>query len=160
MSDKPKNYITTKGYAKLREELHNLVTKERPQYVKLVNWAASNGDRSENADYQYGKRKLREIDRRIYQLTKKIEAAEVIDPVIHRSQETIYFGATVTILRNEHEQTVKIVGQDEIEPSLNHISWTSPLARQLLRKNLGDSFTLATPQGHEEIEIVDISYDE
>lgn len=158
MSDK--NYITLTGYANLREELHLLVTKERPQYVQLVNWAASNGDRSENADYQYGKKKLREIDRRIHQLTKKIENAEAVDPRVHAGAEIIYFGATVTIIRNDmQEQTVTIVGQDEINPELNHISWTSPLARNLLRKKLGDVFNFQSPQGMDEIEIVEINYD-
>ncbi len=155
-----KNYITITGYAVLRAELHNLVTKERPHYVKLVNWAASNGDRSENADYQYGKKRLREIDKRIHQLTKKIEHAEVVDPLSHTGNETIYFGATVIIVRNEKtEQTVKIVGQDEINTELNHISWTSPLARQLLRKKLGDNFTFQSPQGLEEIEILEVIYE-
>lgn len=155
-----KNYITEKGYQVLREELHNLVTKERPHYVQLVNWAASNGDRSENADYQYGKKKLREIDKRIYQLTKKIEHAEVVNPKVHAGKGTIFFGATVTIYRNQsNEQTVKIVGQDEINPEFNHISWTSPLAKVLLRKNLGDSFFFNSPQGNEEIEIIDIIYE-
>lgn len=154
-----KNYITIQGYAALREELHNLVTKERPQYVHLVNWAASNGDRSENADYQYGKKKLREIDKRIHQLTKKIENAEAVDPQVHAGKETIFFGATVTVIRNgSQEQTVTIVGQDEINPEINHISWTSPLAKNLLRKNLGDSFVFNSPQGLEEIEIVEINY--
>ena len=156
-----KNYITEKGYQVLREELHNLVTKERPHYVQLVNWAAGNGDRSENADYQYGKKKLREIDKRIHQLTKKIEAAEVVNPVVHQGKETIFFGATVTILRNqETEQTITIVGQDEINPEKNHISWTSPLARILLRKNLGDTFYFNSPQGKEQIEIIEIIYEE
>lgn len=155
-----KNYITTKGYLTLREELHNLVTKERPHYVQLVNWAASNGDRSENADYQYGKKRLREIDKRIHLLTKKIEHAEVVDPSTHAGNETVYFGATVVILRNEEiEQIVKIVGQDEINTELNHISWTSPLAKNLLRKKLGDDFTFMSPQGLENIEILDVIYE-
>lgn len=154
-----KNYITTTGYARLREELHNLVTKERPQYVQLVNWAASNGDRSENADYQYGKKKLREIDKRIHILTKRIENAEVVDPAVHSGKETIFFGACVEIIRNgETEQIVTIVGQDEINSELNHISWTSPLAKALIRKNLGDVFYFNSPQGEDEIEIVDITY--
>lgn len=155
-----KNYITTSGYAILREELHNLVTKERPQYVQLVNWAASNGDRSENADYQYGKKKLREIDKRIHSLTKCIEKSEVVDPTVHQGAETVFFGAIVEIIRNgSAEQVVKIVGQDEINPEQNHISWTSPLAKALIRKKLGDSFSFQAPQGIEEIEIVDINYE-
>lgn len=156
-----KNYITIAGYAVLREELHNLVTKERPHYVHLVNWAASNGDRSENADYQYGKKKLREIDKRIHQLTKKIEHAEVVDPRVHNGKETVFFGAKVTVIRNnDQEQIVTIVGQDEIDPQNNKISWTSPLAKMLLRKNLGDVFSFTSPQGHEEVEIVEIEYAE
>lgn len=155
-----KNYITTFGYANLRQELHDLVTKERPQYVQLVNWAASNGDRSENADYQYGKKKLRDIDKRIHILTKRIENSEVVDPTVHAGKEMIYFGATVTIIRNnETEQTVRIVGQDEINPEINYISWTSPLAKILIRKNLGDIFYFTSPQGREEIEIIDINYE-
>lgn len=155
-----KNYITVAGYAALREELHNLVTKERPHYVHLVNWAASNGDRSENADYQYGKKKLREIDYRIHELTKKIEHAEVVDPSTHQGSEKVFFGATVCLIRNqEQEQTVTIVGQDEIDPKSNKISWTSPLAKHLLRKNLGDNFSFVSPQGHEDVEIVEISYE-
>ena len=154
-----KNYITLAGYAVLREELHLLVTKERPHYVQLVNWAASNGDRSENADYQYGKKKLREIDHRIHQLTKKIENAEAVDPSVHSGKEVVYFGAKVVILRNSDiEQTVTIVGQDEINPEQNHISWTSPLAKNLLRKKLGDTFNFMSPQGLEEIEILEINY--
>ncbi|MEN9946633.1 MAG: hypothetical protein RLZZ293_1019 [Pseudomonadota bacterium] len=154
-----KNYITASGYKVLREELHNLVTKQRPEYVQLVNWAASNGDRSENADYQYGKKKLREIDKRIYQLTKQIENAEVVDPSTHEGTDIIYFGATVTVLRNlNQEQIITIVGQDEIDPFSNKISWTSPLAKQLLRKKIGDVVSLNTPQGYEEIEIIDVRY--
>lgn len=158
--EQQKNYITVAGYATLRQELHDLVTKERPHYVQLVNWAASNGDRSENADYQYGKKKLRDIDKRIHILTKRIENSEVVDPTVHAGKEMVYFGATVTVLRNQDiEQTVTIVGQDEINPEINHISWTSPLAKMLLRKNLGDTFFLNTPQGREEIEIIEINYE-
>lgn len=157
--EEQKNYITVFGYAQLREELHLLVTKERPHYVHLVNWAASNGDRSENADYQYGKKKLRDIDKRIHILTKRIENSEVVDPSVHDGKETIFFGATVTILRNQKtEQTVTIVGQDEINPEINHISWTSPLAKILLRKNLGDTCFFQSPQGREEVEILEITY--
>ena len=155
-----KNYITQVGYKKLQDELYGLVTNERPQLVKTITWAASNGDRSENADYIYGKRKLREVDRRIRQLTKKLEAAEAVDCSAHQGAETIYFGATVTILRNgELEQIVKIVGQDEIDPSQNHISWTSPLAKALLRKNIGDTLTVILPGGRDEIEIIDVLYE-
>lgn len=155
-----KNYITGFGFDKLKNELYNLVTKERPALVQTINWAASNGDRSENADYIYGKKKLREIDRRIYILTKRIEAAEVVDHTVHLGAEKVYFGATVTVLRNNAiEQTVKIVGQDEIEPGVNHISWTSPLARSLLTKSIGDSFGLHLPEGVDMIEIIDVVYE-
>jgi transcription elongation factor GreB len=154
-----KNYITLAGYERLQQELYTLVTHERPQLVQTINWAASNGDRSENADYIYGKRKLREVDRRIRQLTKKLEAAEAVDCSVHQGSETIYFGATVTILRNgEIEQEVKIVGQDEIAPNFNHISWTSPLAKALLRKNIGDTLTIILPGGKDTIEVIDITY--
>jgi transcription elongation factor GreB len=155
-----KNYISNKGYAKLVEELQQLITKERPQYVQLVSWAASNGDRSENADYQYGKKKLREIDARIHILNKKIAEAEIVDHKAHQGTEIIFFGATVTILRNNQiQQSVTIVGQDEINPQLNHISWNSPLARVLLKKRVGDSFSFNSPQGEEEIKIIKVAYD-
>ena len=155
-----KNYITVKGYATLRQELQHLVSHERPHYVQLVTWAASNGDRSENADYHYGKKKLRDIDQRIHQLTQKIENAEVVEASTHVGSETIFFGATVTLIRNQlQQQSVRIVGQDEIDPALNFISWTSPLAKNLLRKNLGASFYFTSPQGREHIEIIDINYE-
>lgn len=155
-----KNYITVDGYASLKEELHNLVTKDRPILVQTINWAASNGDRSENADYIYGKRRLREIDKRIYILTKKLENAEVVDPKIHNGHDKIFFGATVVILRNnEIEQTVKIVGQDEINPEKNYISWTSPLAKYLLRKEIGDIFKFIKPIGEDVVEILNVKYE-
>lgn len=155
-----KNYITVDGYNRLKEELHNLVTKDRPDLVQTISWAASNGDRSENADYIYGKRKLRELDRRIHFLTKKIECAEVVEHILHKGQEKIFFGATVTVLRNARDELkVKIVGQDEINPSQNHISWTSPLARSLLHKNVGDEFVFHNPSGVDDIEIIEIVYE-
>lgn len=154
-----KNYITIQGYEQLKSRLHNLVMVERPFLVQTISWAASNGDRSENADYIYGKRKLRELDRQIYRLTKKLEIAEVVDCSLHLGTEKIFFGATVTILRNETiKQTVRIVGQDEIDPNLNYISWTSPLARFLLQKTIGDVFELIVPSGIDKIEIIDVSY--
>jgi transcription elongation factor GreB len=155
-----KNYITVTGYAVLKDELHTLVAKERPQLVQTISWAAGNGDRSENADYIYGKRRLREIDKRIHLLTKKLEHAEVVDPRVHAGKEKVFFGATVTLLRNETiEQVVKIVGQDEINPSLNHISWTSPLARQLLQRTIGDCFKFVLPSNEDWIEIIDVVYE-
>ena len=154
-----KNYITRKGYEALKEELHNLVTKERPQTTAIISWAAGNGDRSENGDYIYGKRKLREIDKRIYILTKKLEQVEIVDSSTHIGNEKIFFGATVTILRNDNiEQTIKIVGQDEINPLLNHISWTAPLARLLLGKLIGDTLKLHLNDSVDIIEILDVEY--
>ncbi len=154
-----KNYITVEGYERLKTELHNLVTTERPFLVQTIAWAASNGDRSENADYIYGKRKLRELDKQIHLLTKKLENAEVVDCRAHIGNDKIFFGATVTILRNDTvEQIVRIVGQDEINTELNHISWTAPLARLLLGKNIGDVFKLNLPSGVDEIEIIDVVY--
>ena len=154
-----KNYITAAGFNRLQEELHNLVTVERPILVQTIAWAASNGDRSENADYIYGKRRLREMDKRIHILTKKLETAEVVEHTKNKGVTKVFFGATVTVLRNNNiELTVKIVGQDEIDSALHHISWTSPLANALLRKNIGDEFKFTTPAGIDEIEIVDIDY--
>lgn len=154
-----KNYITIEGYKQIKEELHDLVTKSRPILVNTITWAAGNGDRSENGDYIYGKKQLREIDKKIYLLTKKLETAEVIDPKVHMGSEKFFFGATVTILRNNSiEQVIKIVGQDEVNTALNHISWKSPLSRLLLNKTVGDSFLLHLPKGDDLIEILEVSY--
>jgi transcription elongation factor GreB len=155
-----KNYITKNGYIKLQEQLNLLVTQERPKLVQIINWAASNGDRSENGDYIYGKRKLREVDKQIHLLTKRLENAEVIEYSVHKGKDIIFFGATVTILRQHiSQQVVTIVGQDEIEPELNHISWTSPLAKLLLRKLIGDKFVMYLPDNKQEtIEIIDVEY--
>ena len=137
MSDTP-NYITPAGWRSLKDELYRLVNKERPEIVQIVNWAASNGDRSENGDYLYGKRRMREIDRRIRFLTKRLEAAQVVDPETREATDQIFFGATVTLLRgNGSEQTVKIVGIDEIDTAQNKISWISPLARCLIKAREG-----------------------
>ena len=138
MSDTP-NYITPAGWRSLKDELYQLVNKERPEIVQIVNWAASNGDRSENGDYLYGKRRMREIDLRIRFLTKRLEAAQVVDPETREATDQIFFGATVTLLRgNGSEQTVKIVGIDEIDTAQNKISWISPLARCLIKAREGD----------------------
>lgn len=154
-----KNYITIAGFEVLKQELQNLITKERPLLVQTINWAASNGDRSENADYIYGKKRLREIDKRIHILTKRVESAEVFDTTVHGNSQVVFFGATVTLLRNETEElTVKIVGQDEINPSKNYISWTAPLARALLRKEVGDTFQVRVPGGEDLIEILNVMY--
>ena len=153
-----KNYITPAGHARLRSELQQLVDKERPELVKTIAWAASNGDRSENADYIYGKRRLREIDRRIRFLTKRLEIAEVIDPA-RTGVEQVFFGATVTYSDGKGvERTVSIVGQDEIDPARGHISWISPVARALSKARAGDVVTLKTPAGGEELEITKIRY--
>lgn len=158
MSDTP-NYITPAGWRSLKDELYQLVNKERPEIVQIVNWAASNGDRSENGDYLYGKRRMREIDRRIRFLTKRLEAAQVVDPETREATDQIFFGATVTLLRgNGSEQTVKIVGIDEIDTVQNKISWISPLARCLIKAREGDEVSLNTPEGREDIEILEVAY--
>ena len=158
MSDTP-NYITPAGWRSLKDELYQLVNKERPEIVQIVNWAASNGDRSENGDYLYGKRRMREIDRRIRFLTKRLEAAQVVDPETREATDQIFFGATVTLLRgNGSEQTVKIVGIDEIDTAQNKISWISPLARCLIQAREGDEVSLNTPEGREDIEILEVAY--
>lgn len=154
-----KNYMTPQGWQRMKTELYDLVNKERPHVTQVVNWAASNGDRSENADYQYGKRRLREIDRRIRFLSKRLEAAEVIDPETREATDQIFFSATVTYLREDgREETVSIVGIDETNFSLNHISWTSPVARALIKAREGDVVLLRTPAGHEELEIIEVRY--
>ena len=158
MSDTP-NYITPAGWRSLKDELYQLVNKERPEIVQIVNWAASNGDRSENGDYLYGKRRMREIDRRIRFLTKRLEAAQVVDPETREATDQIFFGATVTLLRgNGSEQTVKIVGIDEIDTAQNKSSWISPLARCLIKAREGDEVSLNTPEGREDIEILEVAY--
>jgi transcription elongation factor GreB len=158
MMDK-KNYITVYGYNQLQDELHNLVTKERPLLVQTITWAASNGDRSENADYIYGKRRLREVDKRIRMLTQKIQSAEVVNHILNKGNSKVFFGAEVTILRNTiTDVAVRIIGQDEIDPKKNYISWTSPLAKNLLGKVIGDIFKFNTPNGVDEIEVLDVNY--
>jgi transcription elongation factor GreB len=153
-----KNYITPAGYARLKNELQQLLDQERPALVKTVTWAASNGDRSENADYQYGKRRLREIDRRIRFLNKRLEIAEVIDPA-RPGVEQVFFGATVTYSDSQGiERTISIVGQDEVDPVRGRISWISPVARALNKASEGDTVTLKTPAGIEELEVLKIRY--
>lgn len=155
-----KNYITINGYKKLQEELFNFVTKERPELVKTINWAASNGDRSENGDYIYGKKRLREVDKRIRFLTIRIEQASVIDHRSNIGSAQIFFGAEVTLIRdgNDCEEVVTIVGQDEINVKNNHISWISPLARALSHKFLGDQFEFNSPRGEVIIDILNVNY--
>jgi transcription elongation factor GreB len=153
-----KNYITPAGYARLKSELQQLLDKDRPELVKVIAWAASNGDRSENADYIYGKRRLREIDRRIRFLTKRLEIAEVIDPA-RTGVEQVFFGATVTYCDSRGvERTVSIVGQDEVDTPRGRISWISPVARALTKARAGDVVTLRTPAGVDELEVAQIRY--
>ncbi|NNM81554.1 MAG: transcription elongation factor GreB [Burkholderiales bacterium] len=153
-----RNYITPQGYSKLKEELTHLLDRERPEVVRTVAWAASNGDRSENADYHYGKKRLREIDRRIRFLTKRLEIAEVVDPE-GRDSEQIFFGATVTVANSKREElTVSIVGVDEIDTTKGRVSWISPIARALLKAREGDFVTLDTPGGREELEVLEVRY--
>ena len=155
-----KNYITPAGYTRLKDEALYLLDKERPEVVRVVQWAASNGDRSENADYIYGKRRLREIDRRIRFLTKRLDLAEVVDPTA-RDEDTdqVFFGATVT-LADKHgaENTYTIVGIDEADVTRGRISWISPLARALLKRREGDQVTFRAPGGDQLLEIVNVEY--
>jgi transcription elongation factor GreB len=154
------NYITPAGYRRLNEELARLWEVDRPKLVETITWAASNGDRSENGDYIYGKRKLREIDRRIRFLSKRIDRAQVVDNV-GKGHERVYFGATVTIDDDEHgERVVHIVGTDELDPANGRVSWVSPIAKALMNAEVGDTVTLRTPKGTQQIEVVDIRYDE
>ncbi|MEY3381552.1 MAG: transcription elongation factor GreB [Hylemonella sp.] len=154
-----KNYITPTGYARLRAELMGLIDQERPQVVEVVHWAASNGDRSENGDYLYGKKRLREIDRRIRFLTKRLEIAEIADPSLHHGSEQIFFGATVTYCDSQGlERTVTIMGIDEADSLKGQVSWISPIARTLLKARVGDELRLNTPAGAEEIEVLQVTY--
>ena len=154
-----KNYITPTGYARLRAELMELIDHERPKVVEVVHWAASNGDRSENGDYLYGKKRLREIDRRIRFLTKRLEIAEVTDPSVHHGSEQVFFGATVTYAdEGGAERTVTILGIDEADSAQGQVSWISPVARTLLKSRVGDVLKLVTPAGVEEIEVVAVDY--
>lgn len=154
-----KNYITPQGYQRIREELLQLIDVERSEVVRLVHWAASNGDRSENGDYIYGKRRLREIDRRIRFLTKRLDLAEVVDPSVHHGSDQVFFGATVTYQNAEgDEHTVRIVGIDELDPLHGKISWVSPVARALTKAREGDVVTLLTPAGEDELEIIRVEY--
>ncbi|SMC22258.1 transcription elongation factor GreB [Andreprevotia lacus DSM 23236] len=154
-----KNYMTPGGWRRLSRELYDLVHKERPHMTNVVNWAASNGDRSENADYQYGKRRLREIDRRIRFLQKRLENAEVVDPETREATDQVFFSATVTYLREDgREETVSIVGIDETDLKRNYVSWTSPVARALLKAREGDVVPLRAPHGIEDLEIIAVCY--
>jgi len=154
-----KNYITPLGYQRIKDELLQLIDVERPEVVKVVHWAASNGDRSENGDYIYGKRRLREIDRRIRFLTKRLDLAAVVDPSVHHGSDQIFFGATVTYANHAgEERTITIVGIDEMDPLKGKISWIAPVARALTKAREGDLITLQTPQGVDELEVLEVSY--
>lgn len=156
-----KNYMTPDGHQKMKAEFLHLMDVERPEVVNIVHWAASNGDRSENGDYIYGKRRLREIDRRIRFLTKRLDLAEVVDPRVHHGLDQVFFGATVTY-ENQHgeELTITIVGVDEFDPLAGRISWVSPVARALTKFKTGDTVTLRTPAGVDELTITDVQYPE
>ena len=154
-----KNYITPAGYARLRAELLELIDNERPRIVEIVHWAASNGDRSENGDYLYGKKRLREIDRRIRFLTKRLEVAEVTDPSVHHGSDQVFFGATVTYADEQGvERTVTIMGIDEADSLQGQVSWISPISRALLKAREGDVVRLVTPQGAQEVEVLAVRY--
>jgi transcription elongation factor GreB len=157
-----KNYITPGGHQRLKDEFQYLLKKDRPAVTAAVSWAAKNGDRSENADYQYGKKRLREIDRRLRFLTKRLDIAEVVDPELPRDEdqaEQVFFGATVTYANEKGEEnTVSIVGVDEVDLKRSHISWISPIARALMKSRCGDTVLLRAPGGVEELEIIAVRY--
>jgi transcription elongation factor GreB len=154
-----RNYITPAGYARLRAELLDLIDNERPKVVEVVHWAASNGDRSENGDYLYGKKRLREIDRRIRFMTKRLEIAEVADPALHHGHDQVFFGATVTYAEADGaERTVTIKGIDEADSLRGEVSWISPIARTLLKSRVGDELKLVTPAGVVDIAVLDVRY--
>jgi len=155
-----KNYITPQGHAALEAEFNELLKVERPALVKVVSWAAGNGDRSENGDYIYGKRRLRQIDGRLRFLMQRMDLAVIVDPATQQGLEKVFFGAWVTLfsLKDDAEQSYRIVGKDELEPSLGYISWVSPLARVMLGKKIGDIVKVPAPAGEEEYEIIDIQY--
>ena len=154
-----KNYMTPQGYRRLRGELMQLLDAERPKIVEIVSWAAKNGDRSENGDYLYGKKRLREIDRRIRFLTKRLDVAEVADPSLHHGNDQIFFGATVTYANARgEEKTVTITGVDEADNLGGDVSWVSPIARALIKARVGDEVQFATPGGLETLEVLDVGY--
>jgi transcription elongation factor GreB len=156
-----KNYMTPHGWRRMRDELSHLVKVERPEVTHVVSWAARNGDRSENADYQYGKKRLREIDRRIRYLAKRLENAEVVDPALREETDQVFFAATVTYSNSAGDElTVRIVGLDETDHARGLISWISPVARALIKAREGDTVALATPGGREELEILEVRYEE
>ncbi|MCX7189112.1 MAG: hypothetical protein RLZZ541_459 [Pseudomonadota bacterium] len=155
-----KNYITPQGHAAIEAEFHELLKVERPALVKVVSWAAGNGDRSENGDYIYGKRRLRQIDSRLRFLMQRMDAAVIVDPATQQGLEKVFFGAWVTLysLKHDTEHTYRIVGKDELAPSMGYISWVSPLARAMLGKQVGDVVKVIAPAGDEQYEIIDVQY--
>ena len=154
-----KNYITSQGYHRLKVELFDLIDNQRPKVVDAVHWAASNGDRSENGDYIYGKKRLREIDRRIRFLTQRLKIAEIINPAAQHGNDQVFFGATVTYADAEgRERTVTILGVDETFAEMGQISWMSPVANALLKARLGETVTLMTPQGMQLLEVLNVQY--
>jgi len=154
-----RNYVTPQGYARLREELMSLLDDERPKIVEVVSWAAKNGDRSENGDYLYGKKRLREIDRRIRFLTKRLDIAEVVDPSQNHGRDQVFFGATVTYANEKgDERTITIKGIDEADTQAGEVSWIAPVSRALLKAKVGDEVSLVTPAGVEKIEVVEVRY--
>ena len=154
-----KNYLTVAGYQRLRQELMALLDDERPKVVEAVSWAAKNGDRSENGDYLYGKKRLREIDRRIRFLTKRLDIAEVVDPSVHHGNEQVFFGATVRYASDHgEERTIRIIGVDEAESAYGEVSWIAPIARALLKARVGDEVRLTTPRGVEVLEVLEVRY--
>src|SRR5450830_571314 len=154
-----KNYMTPEGHKRIKDELLHLIDVDRPEVVRIVHWAASNGDRSENGDYIYGKRRLREIDRRIRFLTKRMDLAAIVDPSVHHGNDQVFFGATVTYRTSDGEtHTITIVGIDEFDPLNGKISWVSPMARTITKAREGDLITLNTPQGEQELELLEVTY--
>ena len=154
-----RNYLTPAGYKVLREELLGLLDDERPKVVEAVSWAAKNGDRSENGDYIYGKKRLREIDRRIRFLTRRLDIAEVVDPSLHHGRDQVFFGATVRYVnQRDEERTITIKGVDEADSNRAEVSWIAPVARALLKARVGDAVRLETPGGVEELEVLAVSY--
>lgn len=155
-----KNYVTPFGFSSMQNELRYLFSEERPKIVEVVRWAAGNGDRSENGDYIYGKRRLREIDRRVRYLTKRLESAQVVDPKLQQNLTQVYFGATVTYVKKDGTKaTVKLVGIDEADLAKGKISWISPVAKALLKSQVGDVVEFHTPSGVEALEVVAIKYE-
>lgn len=156
-----KNYITPAGLQRLRDELKQLKSVERPKVVEIVSWAAGNGDRSENGDYLYGKKRLREIDRRIRFLLKRLEIAEPVDPALQKNRDQVFFGATVTYVDDsDRERTIRILGIDEARIEQGEVSWISPIARALMKARVGDVVELRTPQGLQSIEVLEIEYED